>query len=270
MSAEGAIAVAGATLHYRIDGSAEAPWVTLSNSIGASLEMWDGQVAALQDRYRLLRYDTRGHGRSAAEGDDFTFPMLVGDVVALWDALGIARSGVVGLSLGGMTALGLALDHPERVVALACCDARADAPPPYVELWNARIAAIRASGVEAVVEPTVERVFSAPFVASPSPVLDRVRAMVRATSANGYIGCGRALQRLAYLPRLGEIRAPALYVVGRQDAGAPPETMRAMHERTPGSRFVEIDPGGHLSNLENPADFNRALAAFLDAAMPRG
>ena len=143
MDARMKVDVPGCTLSARLDGPKDKPWMVLSNSLGADLSMWDPQMPALTARHRVLRYDGRGHGESALSTSPIRMDTLVADVIALLDRLGIERVEFLGLSLGGMTGLGLALNHPQRLTRLICCAARADAPPDYVHTWDERIAAIK-------------------------------------------------------------------------------------------------------------------------------
>jgi 3-oxoadipate enol-lactonase len=253
----------GISFNTQVEGAEGAPWITFSNSLACNLSMWDGQVAALRDDYRILRYDTRGHGGTAVPGGPYSFDMLVGDVIGLWDALGIERGHFIGLSLGGMTALGLALGHAGRLSSITVCNARAEAPPEFRDLWDTRIATVGENGMEAIIDATLERWFTPGFAAGDPPVLDRVRDMIRATAPRGYIGCARALQGLDYLPRLGGISLPALFIAGAGDGATPPEGMRAMHQAVANSQYVELDPAAHISNLEQPEAFNDALTTFL-------
>lgn len=253
----------GVTLSARVDGEAGKPWLLLSNSLAADLTMWDDQMALLTRTHRVLRYDTRGHGQSAAPAGPYSFDDLVADMVALLDHVGAERADVIGLSLGGMTALGLGLAHPERVRRMVVCDARADAPAPFVQSWDDRIAAIRAGGMAAVVDGTLARWFTP---AADASVPERAKAMILATSPIGYEGCAGALKRLDYLRHLGGMTVPVRYVVGAEDMGAPPPAMRAMAEATPGASFVEIAGTAHVPNMENPAAFAAALGDFLGAA----
>jgi 3-oxoadipate enol-lactonase len=189
---------------------------------------------------------------------------LVGDVVGLWESLGIERSHFVGLSIGGMTGFGLALDHPERLISLTACDCRADAPGFFREMWDQRQAIVDADGLEGIVEPTIGTWFTDAASERNPALIKRVRAMIRSTSVEGYLGCGDALKRLHYKRRLGEIRTPTLMIVG--DADDPhPQEMRGMAKLVAGARLVEIGRAGHLSNLEQPAAFNEALVDFLDS-----
>ena len=253
----------GISFNTQVEGSEGAPWVTFSNSLACNLSMWDGQVAALQNDYRILRYDTRGHGGTDAPEGPYSFDMLVGDVIGLWDALGIERGHFIGLSLGGMTALGLALGHGGRLSSITVCNARAEAVPEFRDIWDTRIATVRAKGMEPTIDTTLERWFTPAFAAGDPPVLDHVRDMIRSTAPEGYIGCARALQGLDYLPRLGGISTPALFIAGSGDGATPPEGMRAMHQAVANSRYVELDPAAHISNLEQPEAFNDAISGFL-------
>jgi len=262
---EGFAEAAGARLFWREEAgpSADAPAILLSNSLAADHTMWEPQLAMLRARYRVLRYDTRGHGRSDAPQGPYDFALLVSDAVAVLDAAGAAHAAVMGLSLGGMTALGLALTHPGRVERLVCCDARADAPEPFVRSWDDRIATIRAGGMASVLAGTIERWLHADFRAGNPAAVARVERMILATPTEGYIGCAGALKRLAFLPDLHRIACPALFVGGAEDAGAPPAVMRDMAARVPGAEFREVPRAAHLPNLDNEAGFAAAIAKFL-------
>jgi 3-oxoadipate enol-lactonase len=253
----------GAILSARIDGDDGKPWMILSNSLAADLHMWDGQVEALTRTHRLLRYDTRGHGQSTAPEGPYDFAMLVANMVALLDHVGADRADVMGLSLGGMTALGLGLTHPGRVGRMVVSDARADNPPPFVASWDERIAAISAGGMEAIREGTLSRWFTP---RCPAEIRDRAGAMILATSVAGYTGCAQALKRLDYLRHLHEMTVPVLYVVGAEDMGAPPAAMQAMADATPKARLVTLPGLAHVPNMENPDLFNDAVIPWFDTA----
>lgn len=264
MAMETTVKSGDADLHVRVDGAEHLPWIVLSNSLAADLTMWDDQIPSLTKTHRMLRYDTRGHGRSSAPQGPYSFDMLVGDMVAVMDHFEIPSADILALSLGGMTALGLALDHPGRVGRLICADARADAPPPFVEGWNQRIAAITANGMQAVLAGTMERWFTEASRQRRPDLVERASRMVLGTSVAGYIGCAEALKGLDYLRRLPSMEPDTLYIVGAEDTGAPAETMRAMAAATPGAEF-EILPGvAHIANMEDVAGFDAAVAGFLD------
>ena len=254
----------GCRFRVRIDGKENGPWIVLAHGLATDLSMWDDLVAALRNRFRILRYDARGHGSSSATPGAYSWDMLVSDAVALQDQVGIERAHFVGLSMGGMVGLGLAIHHRARILSLSACDARAEATPEYNEGWTERVRIVRAGGMDALVERTLRRWFTPAFLATPSERLDKMRAMMRATSVDGYCGCAAALQTLHYAPHLPNLKVPALYVVGAEDLGAPPEVVRTMHDATPGSQFIEIPNAGHISAVENTSDFNDAIAEFID------
>ena len=247
-------------LAVRVDGEAGKPWLLVSNSLGADMGMWDGQIDFLTRTHRVLRYDTRGHGGSEAPPPPYNFDMLVADMIAILDQFEVEQTDVMGLSLGGMTALGLGLDHPQRVGRMIVCDARADAPAPFVQSWDQRIAAINEGGMEAVVAGTLERWFTP---SCPQEVIDKAAAMIRETSPDGYIGCAHALKELDYLKDLGKLRAPVLYVVGSDDLGAPKDAMAEMAERTPVAEFKILDGLAHVPNMEDSEAFAGAIGPWL-------
>lgn len=254
-----------ARLSARVDGEEGRPWLVVSNSLASDLTMWDDQIPTLTRTHRVVRYDTRGHGRSSAPEGPYDFPMLVADFVAVMDHFGIRSADIMGLSLGGMTCLGVGLAHPDRVERLVCADARADAPPPFVASWDQRIAAVAQGGMAAVLDGTLERWFTGKTRQERPDVVERARAMILATSTTGYIGCAEALKGLDYLKDLGRMRAATLYVVGGEDMGAPPDAMRAMAAATPGAEFALIEGAAHVANMEDPAAFDAIVADFLVA-----
>ncbi len=261
------VEINGVSQNYRIDGSEGAPWLVFSNSLATDLGMWDAEAAHYAGRYRVLRYDTRGHGGSAATPSPYTLDLLVSDAAGLMESLGVKRPIFVGLSLGGMTAMGLALRDPARLRAIAVCAARADVPDGFGMMWDERIGIARTKGMNALVESTLARWFTPELLAQKPAFLDGVTRMIETTSVEGYAGCAEALKRLDYLPRLDRITLPTLFVAGANDIAAPSANMRAMSEKVARSRFVELNPSGHLVNLQQPARFRESLDAFL-AAVP--
>lgn len=249
-------------IHYAEDGPADAPALMFSNSLAANLSMWQDQATHFSDRFRVIRYDQRGHGTTAVPVGPYTFAQLGNDAVALLDALDIAEAHFVGLSMGGMTALGLALDHGDRVASITACNCVAAYGPDGVKVWEDRIAAVSETGLEPILDATVERWFTASTRAARPDDMAAVRAMIAATPVQGYLGCCGALQQLNYLERLSNITVPTLFIAGTHDVGAPAAAMRDMHERVAGSRYVELD-AAHVSNIERPAEFNAALDEFL-------
>ncbi len=256
----------GIAIDYVIDGPEGAPWITFSTGISNDTSMWDGHVAGLADRYRLLRYDSRGHGASEATAGAYTFEQLTGDVLGLWDALGIERSHLVGIGLGGMTAMALALDHPERVSALVAAACRAALTPDYEAIWPPMIETARASGIEAIVERTARRWFPEPFREANPETMKKVRTMIRRTSLDGYLGCIAALLTLDLGGRVQDLAVPTLFVSGAEDFfGGPPEMMGELAETVAGARHVTLPGAGHICNIANPQGFTLALGEFFDS-----
>ena len=253
----------GVDLNCEIEGREGAPWLTFSNSLATNLHMWDAQAAALADDFRILRYDKRGHGKSDVPDGPYDFSMLVGDVIGLWDALGIEKSHFVGLSIGGMTAMGLGLHHADRLESIVISNAIAEAPAPFVAAWDERIAIVEEQGMQALAAPTVERWCSDEFFNSGTPVLDDLRAMVAATPAGGFVGCARALQGLDFEKSLGGIRTRTLFIAGKEDGATPAATMSRLAGMVEGAQYVELSPAGHLSNIEQPEGYTAALRDFL-------
>ena len=251
----------GIELNYVVDG--EGPWVVMSHSLACNLTMWDEQVAALKRSFRVLRFDTRGHGDSEAPGGAYTLDMLSDDLLGLLDALGIARTHFVGLSMGGMIGMTFALKHPERFDRLVLCDTSSRVPPEAGPLWEGRIKTATEQGMEPLVEPTLQRWFTEPFYKSSQAMMTRVGLMIRSTPPAGYAGCCRAISRHDLTHRLGAIKCPVQVIVGDQDVGTPVAVAQVIHDAIPGSELVIIPSASHLSNLEQPQAFNGALTNFL-------
>ena len=265
-SVQGAItATDGTRIAYQVDGPEGAPWIILSNSLATDRRVWAPQLDALAASRRVLSYDTRGHGVSDAATPPYDFDQLTGDVLALCGALSITRADFMGISLGGMTGLALAQQHPDLIGRLVCADARADAPAPYKAIWDGNIERLHAGGMAALCDGTLERWFTAGFAANPdnSAMLQMVRDMILTTSANGYEGAARCLQQLDLLGGLGTIKCQTLYVVGAADPAAPVAVMQDMTDRTPGAALAVVADAAHLSNLEQPALFTDAIRGFL-------
>ena len=254
------VPAAGAVLSARLDGDASKPWLILSNSLAADLSMWDDQVALLTQTHRIVRYDTRGHGQSTASDGPFSFDILVADMVAVLDHVEATQADVIGLSLGGMTALGLGLGYPQRLGRMLVCGARADNPPPFVQGWIDRIALVQAKGTEALVDGTLARWFTPSCGDVPK---ERAAAMIRATAPAGYIGCAHALMTLDYLRHLGRMQPPVHYLVGAEDMGAPKEAMAARADATPGASLTVLAGLAHIPNMQDPAAFNAAVSVWL-------
>ena len=253
----------GITFNCQLDGAEGAPWLVFSNSLATNLSMWDEQASALKGQFRILRYDQRGHGGTDAPEGRYTFDTLVADVVALFDAFSISRAHFLGLSMGGMTALGLAQRHPDRINRLIVCDCGPASTPQSAQQWEERIALASEKGMDALVEQTVGRWFPAELIAANPPFLAKIRTMVRTTPVNGFIGCAGALSNFDFRPWLGAMALPVLLIVGSKDATVP--GIKMINANIPGSKLVELDGAGHLSNIDASAGFTFAVHDFLSA-----
>ena len=242
---------------------ADAPWIVLLNSLAADTRMWDGQIPVLTRRYHVLRIDTRGHGRSDVPPGPYSFDWLAGDVLSVLDGEGIGRATFLGLSLGGMTGLHLALSHPDRMDKLVCCDARADMPEAGIRGWDERIAAVKAQGMAGIVQGTLERWLTERFRAARPHAVAVIEDMILNTPAAGYVGCAEAIKTLDVLKDLHRIAVPTLFVVGVEDVAAPPAAMEEMASRVPEARFALVPDAAHLPNVDNAAGFHHAVAEFL-------
>lgn len=252
----------GIEINYEIEG--DGPVVTFSHSLACNLSMWDEQARALKGRYRILRFDTRGHGQTSAPAAAYTLEQLAHDLKGLLDGLSITATHFVGLSMGGMIGQVFALKYPAMVQSLVLCDTTSRYPSAAAPVWEERIKAVGAKGMEPMVAPTLERWFTAPFRARRQDLMDKVGAMIRSTPAPGYIGCCHAIPKINVTARLKEVRCPALVIVGEEDLGTPVEMAREIHAALPGAELAILSRASHLSNVEQPAEFNRALGGFLD------
>ena len=214
--------------------------------------------------WRVLRYDSRGHGGSEGPPGAYSFEQLAEDVRALMDLVGIERAHFVGLSMGGMVGQALALDHPERVRSLVLCDTRGHTPESRKKPRAERIALAEREGVGPMVERALQGWFSDGFRKAHLEIMDDVRKMIRTTSKEGIIGCSHALNGHNFSPRLPEIRCSTLIVVGEDDPSTPVSEAQEMHGRIAGSKLVVLPRARHLSNMECAEAFNSALTAFLE------
>ena len=252
----------GVDLAYRFDGPEHAPVVMLSNSLMSNWNMWDWNVPALADRYRVLRYDTRGHGRSGITPAPYSIELLADDAAGLLDALGIQAVHFVGLSMGGMIGQQLGARYPHKVLSLSLCDTASEMPPR--SLWAERLAIAEQQGVAGLVDGTIKRWFTAPFIERSPTDIAKVRAFILSTDAQGYIGCASAVRDMAQTTLLLKIKPPTLILTGRQDPACTVEQATVLHRMIDGSQFQILEDAAHLANIEQPAAFNRSLRAFID------
>ncbi len=249
-------------LDYEAIGPDEAPALILGHGLATDREMWRAAAHILGREFRVILYDSRGHGLSPGGEAPFTLNDLAGDIVSVLDRVGVEKAHVGGLSMGGMAAMTLAVTGSGRLRSLIVCDARADAPQAYRDSWDDRIDRVGRHGVEAIVDPTITRWFTA-ATRSDDATMERVRAMMLRTSAEGYCRSAEALKGLDCLRRLPALQIPSLFLVGQEDLGAPVETMRAMQRATPGSSLVLIPDAGHISAMEQPGRVAEAIATFI-------
>ncbi len=250
----------GARFHYRTEGREDAPVLVLSNSLGTDFTLWDAQVPAFSARFRVLRYDTRGHGQTAVAAGPYTLDRLGRDAVALLDALGVARAHFCGISLGGMSGMWLGAQAASRIDRLVLCNT--SSYMPTAEMWNARIAAVERDGMGAVAEPVIGRWFTDEFRASHPDAVERVRRVLLQTSPAGYAACSAAIRDMDQRKSIEGIRAPTLVIAGSRDPSTPPEMGRSLAAAIPGATYRELD-AAHLSNIQQAAAFNDAVLQFL-------
>ncbi|USJ28425.1 3-oxoadipate enol-lactonase [Ensifer adhaerens] len=252
------------TLAFKIDGE-KGPWIILSHALSANLAMWDAQIAILAKDYRVLRFDTRGHGASDASLTPYSMQDLAGDVVDLMDHVGIERATLAGLSLGGAIMLAVALDHPDRAEALVIADATSAYPASTHPMWQERAEHVRADGMAGILEGTLGRWFTPEFREAHPEEVDRVRQMILGTKPEGFIGAVGAIMGFDVEDRLAEIGRPALIIVGEQDHALPLIHSQKLQAGIPGATLSVIPAAAHVCNIEQPAIFNALLVNFLKA-----
>ncbi len=249
-------------LHHRVEGQEDAPVLVLSNSLGTTLKVWREQAPALRERFRLVRYDHRGHGGSPAPPGPYALDDLGRDVLALLDSLGAERFSFCGLSIGGMVGMWLASEVPERVERLMlCCTPTSFDPDAY----RSRARTVRRHGVAEVSDAVLERWFTPAFRKSHPDVLEWAGGMLRETPPEGYAACCEAISGADLAGRLGAIRAPTLIIAGAEDPAAPPDRSESIRDSVPDARLVILSPAAHLANVERP---EALTAAVLDHLQP--
>ena len=267
------VRVNGLTFRCRLEGPEGAPWLVFSNSLLTDLSLWDAQVEAFRDRFRILRYDKRGHGGTEVPAGPTTMEQLADDASALMEHFGVERATFIGDSIGAATALLLgarSAGQPDgRIAALVPVDGQPATAPGGDALWQERIDFAAREGMSALAEATLRRWFAPASFEAGNPAIPRVRAMVEATPEAGFVACVRALQSYDIRAGLPGIRLPVLMIAGAAD-GAIPGIMRGLTEVIPGSSFVEIPDAGHLPGIEAPARFNAVLGGFLEEQAARG
>nr|WP_269137797.1 3-oxoadipate enol-lactonase [Pseudomonas sp. MMS21 TM103] len=250
-------------MNYQLEGPADAPVLLLSNSLGTDLGMWDTQMPAFTAHFRVLRYDTRGHGQSQVSAGFYSIEQLGRDVLALLDHLDIPRVHFCGLSMGGLIGQWLGIHAGERLDKLVLCNTAARIAND--EVWNSRIDTVLQGGQRAMSDlrdASIARWFTPGFAALQAAQANRITAMLAATSAQGYAGNCAAVRDADFREQLGAIKQSTLIVCGTADAVTTPEHGRFMQQHIAGAQLVEL-PAAHLSNVEADDAFTRAVVDFL-------
>lgn len=250
----------GVDIAYSIEGS--GPWLTLSHSLASNMGAWDLQMPALTKHFKVLRFDTRGHGKSSAPLDPYSLDDLACDSFELLQSLGIQKTHWLGLSMGGMIGQTMVLAHPHLFSSLVLADTTSRRPENATQMWGDRIAKAKSQGMHAMVESTLVRWFSDEFRQNSPQVIEDIVTGIETTSINGFAGCCAAISHINTFDRLREILCPTLIMVGEQDHGTPPEMAIAMKDQMPKAQFHIIPNAGHISNVEQPALFNQHLLDF--------
>ncbi len=249
----------GLSLRFE-DTGGDKPALLLSNSLGTRLEMWQPQMAAFTDAFRVVRYDKRGHGESELRVGPTSFARLTLDAVELLDHLGIARADWCGLSMGGMSGMWAGTHHAGRFGRLVLCNTGAGMPTP--DMWNQRIATVKCDGLKPLIPTIVDRWFTKRFQQADPKAVARIVAMLETTPPEGYAACSAAIRDMDQRESIRSIRLPTLVISGTHDGSTPPEKGREIAAAIPGARYVELD-AAHLSNIEQEQAFTDTVMAFL-------
>jgi 3-oxoadipate enol-lactonase len=251
-------------VHYTVQGSGDnKPWVTFAHSLGCDVSMWDEQAALLAKDYQVLSYDARGHGKTTATPGPYTLAQLGDDAFGLLSALGISRTHWIGISMGGMIGQTVALKHPGLFASMMLVDTTSRRPPNAEAMWGDRIKIAQSQGMQGLLQSTLSRWFTAPFIEKNPEIAGKIGQGILATSVDGFCGCCAAIAKVDTLDRLHEIDCPTVVMVGDQDHGTPPEMARQIHANLPNSEFVLIKDAAHISNIEQPKFFNKTMLEFL-------
>jgi 3-oxoadipate enol-lactonase len=249
-----------AGIHYDLVGPATAPVLVLSNSLGTNFTMWDPQMPVLHKQFRVLRYDTRGHGQSSVTPGPYSIEQLARDVLGLLDKLRLDRVHLCGLSMGGQTGMWLALNAPARLNKLILCNTAAKIGT--AEVWSSRIEAVRQGGMKSISTAVMERWFSASYRASSPDVVATTKLMLEGANPDGYIANCAAVRDFDARETIAAIGVPTLVIAGTHDAATTPPDGRYLADRIPGARYVELN-AAHLSNIGDRDRFNSEVSSFL-------
>jgi 3-oxoadipate enol-lactonase len=254
----------GFRMNFAVEGRDGAPTVILHHPLATDLTIWDELTAALRPRYRVVRFDARGHGQSEASPAPYDLPLLAADVIGLMDHLGIARAHYLGLSMGGMVGQHLGVGQPHRFASLVLCSTSSRIPPEAQPLWDDRVKAARSEGMASQVQPALARWLAAATITSKPEVVARMTRYIEATPVEGYCGWCGAIRNLNITDKLKTIALPTRVIVGSQDVGTPPAAAQVIHREIAGSELVEVLGVSHQLHVEEPDTFNRHVLDFLD------
>lgn len=259
------IDVNGTTFHYRFDGPEHGPVVMLSNSLASNLTMWDIQIPALVEAgYRVLRYDSRGHGQSTVTEGPYSIEMLAADAVGLMDSLDLDKVHFCGLSMGGMVGQMLGTRHGNRLISLSLCATSAHISPR--EIWDERIEVVRNNGMKAVADATIDRWFTKAGQEHLQSEVNKVRRMILNTSVDGFCACCAAIRDMDQRESIRNISTQTIVVVGEQDLGTPISAAELIHERIASSKLRIISDAAHFVNVEQASVFNKTLLEFIESS----
>jgi 3-oxoadipate enol-lactonase len=250
----------GRRIAIRIDGPMDRPPLLLSNSLGTTFRMWDAQMPHLSEAFRVIRYDSRGHGQSDAPAGDYSIARLGADAIAVLDSLHMETAAFVGLSKGGMVGQWLGAHAPERLTRLVLANTAAWMGPP--QAWQARIEMVMRDGMGAITDAVLERWFTPGFREAAPEAVAPVRDMLLATAPQGYAGCCAAIRDMDQRSSLKAISVPTLVIGGLQDPATPPHMAEEIAAGVSSAQLVMLD-AAHLSNIEQPQGFTAALLEFL-------
>src|SRR6202163_1771663 len=234
-------------MYYELDGPPNAPTLVLSNSLGTNLSLWDSQLSVFSQSFRVLRYDSRGHGQTSVTQGEYSVEVLGRDVLQLLDALNLDRVNFCGLSIGGMTGMWLAVNAPQRLERLVLSNTAPKIGKP--DAWNERIRAVREGGTQAVAQQVIERWFTPEFRRNHPDEVAKTRRMIESTGTEGYVGSCAAVRDFDFWKNVATIRAQTLVIAGTHDQSVPPPDAQKLAKQIPGARYLELS-AAHISNVE--------------------
>ena len=249
----------GCLLNVSVEGRDGGPTLMLSNSLGATLRMWEPQMRALTQLFRVIRYDRRGHGRSSVPPGPYSMERFGRDVIAVLDALDVKKTNWCGLSMGGMVGQWLGANAPDRFDRIVLCNTSSYYADK--DIWGERIKGVRAGGMGPMAEGVAARWFTPGFIAREPQAVERLKTLVRNTPIDGYIGCCEAIRDMDHREILHKISAPTLIIAGKHDVATPVETGEFIRDRIPGARMVVLD-AAHISNVEQADRFSAEVLGF--------